>query len=78
MFISVSEEPSLDALLSYASAAGMLTVEADSERFLAHGGIIQLSVDTNRVRFQVDIKNADRAGLRISSKLLALAREATQ
>jgi len=45
-----------------------------SDDFLARGGIIKLLVENNRMRFDVNIGAAGRAKIRLSSKLLALAR----
>ena len=41
--------------------------------FTAHGGIIQFKLVDNKVRFNININAANRAGLTISSKLLSLA-----
>jgi hypothetical protein len=46
----------------------------ESEGFAASGGAIQLRVEDGRVRLIINPDAADRAGLKISSKLLALAR----
>jgi hypothetical protein len=50
-----------------------LTV-GESEQFLAWGGIINFVIEDNRVRFEINPDAAEQAGLRMSSKLLALAR----
>src|SRR5262249_20249444 len=50
----------------------MLTV-SDAKDFIHSGGIIELYTDNNRLRFNVNLDNADKAGLRISSSLLQLA-----
>jgi hypothetical protein len=52
----------------------VLTV-GESRRFLMRGGMIQLFLDANRVRFSVNHGAAETAGLRVSSRLLRLARE---
>jgi hypothetical protein len=46
----------------------------ESEGFAASGGAIQFTIEDSRVRFIINPDAADRAGLKISSKLLALAR----
>jgi hypothetical protein len=51
----------------------VLTV-SDDQQFLDAGGIVQLGMVNGRVRFDVDAGTAQRAGLRISSQLLQLAR----
>ncbi len=51
----------------------ILTV-GDDQRFLLAGGIIRLSFRGARVKFDIDVGHADRARLKISSKVLTLAR----
>lgn len=51
----------------------MLTVGEDGV-FTQCGGIINFVKEDNRVRFEVNVSAAERAGLKISSRLLALAR----
>ena len=46
----------------------------DSAGFAALGGIINLTVEDNSVRFEVNQLAAERAGLKISSKLLGIAK----
>jgi hypothetical protein len=50
-----------------------LTV-GESETFLAQGGMIALVVDGGRVRFDVHVDAASSRGLRISARVLRLAR----
>lgn len=66
------------ARLAAASASAPVLTVGDSARFLEGGGIIAFVVEHRRVRFDVDLRSADRAGLRISSKLLRLARRIHQ
>jgi hypothetical protein len=42
------------------------------------GAVITFVLDQNRVRFVIDIKAAEKAGLTICSKLLSLALEVQQ
>lgn len=75
LFISASEEPRLAqhfALLERTRSAA-LTV-GESKEFLDAGGVIRFVVEKNKVRFEIDARNAARAGLALSSKLLSLAR----
>jgi hypothetical protein len=57
------------------AAAGLpiLTV-GESPRFLEQGGIIRFVVDGPNVRFEINLAAAERAKLKISSRLLQLAR----
>jgi hypothetical protein len=52
---------------------GTLTVGED-DSFLREGGMIAFVIDNRRVRFDVNLRAAANAGLRISSKLLNVAR----
>jgi hypothetical protein len=46
---------------------------ADSEEFTKSGGVVRLYVADGRMRFSVNVTAAERARLRLSSKMLALA-----
>jgi uncharacterized protein DUF4154 len=52
----------------------ILTV-GETTRFLTGGGMIQLFVEDNRVRFSINLASATLADLTISSRLLRLARQ---
>jgi hypothetical protein len=57
-----------------AAAAGMpLLTVGDSEDFINLGGIIRFTESGNRVRFEINPDAAERAALRVSSRLLKLA-----
>jgi hypothetical protein len=73
LFISSSERRRLPQILSALGTLPVLTV-SETDRFLASGGIINLFMDENKVHFEISDATAKRAGLRISSKLLYLAR----
>lgn len=60
-------------LLRAARDRPILTVGED-DRFLQDGGIIAFRVLDRRVRFEVDLTHARRAGLRLDVRLLRLAR----
>jgi hypothetical protein len=53
--------------------APVLTV-GESDRFLADGGLVNFFLDVRRVRFEIHLPNAERTPLKISSKLLRLAK----
>lgn len=51
----------------------ILTV-GEGEEFLRQGGMIGFVIDNRRVRFDINLKAATDAGLKLSSKLLSVAR----
>ncbi len=55
-----------------AADAGVLTV-GDQRDFIHQGGIVGLFTENNRLRFNINLEIARRAGLKISSSLLQLA-----
>jgi YfiR/HmsC-like len=71
LFVGKTEKD-LGALLS-ALGPGVLTV-GDETGFLRAGGMIGFVVENRRVRFDINEAAAARAGLKISSKLLSVAR----
>ena len=73
LFISASEEEWLPAILSELGEASVLTV-SDMERFTERGGMIALRLVGQKVRFDINMDAAERAGLKLSSQLLRLAR----
>jgi YfiR/HmsC-like len=73
LFISASEEEWLPAILSGLGEASVLTV-SDMQRFTERGGMISLRLVGQKVRFDINMDAAERAGLKLSSQLLRLAR----
>lgn len=72
-FVVERDPKKLHRVLGAAAAAGVLTI-GEGESFTTSGGVIGLLVLDRKVRFDVDTTAAQHAGLRISSKLLALTR----
>jgi hypothetical protein len=60
-------------LLKSARDVGALTI-GDGPDLLACGGMIQLVLDDNRMRFDINLAAVSRGRIKLSSKLLALAR----
>jgi hypothetical protein len=73
VFIAEQDTKKVRHVLESATAASALSI-GEGEDFAAHGGVIGLLVDDRRVRFDIDNDAAQAAGLRVSSKLLALTR----
>jgi hypothetical protein len=72
-FVAERDEKKLQHMLGAAAVAGVLTI-GEGDDFATHGGVIGLLVENRKVRFDVDTTAAQSAGLRVSSKLLALTR----
>lgn len=73
VFVGGSERAPVTDLAGRLRGRAVLLV-GESEGFAASGGAIEFTIEDGRVRFIINPDAADRAGLKISSKLLALAR----
>jgi len=71
LFVSTSEKEIARTLP--ALGPGVLTV-GEGESFLRDGGMIAFTIENRRVRFRINQTAAQRYGLKLSSKLLSLAR----
>lgn len=74
VFICASERGRLGALLLRAAARPVLTV-ADTEGFAEQGVMINLVIESNLPRFEINRTPAHGAGLAFSAQLLGLARK---
>jgi len=72
VFLSSSESSAAKAVLPQLEAAGVLTV-SDMSQFTRRGGVIELVLVGNKVRFEINLAAAERAGVTLSSELLKLA-----
>jgi hypothetical protein len=63
-----------DAAIDRGTMGYPILVVGESEALWRHGAVISFAVDEGRVRFDVNRTAAQRRGLRLSSKLLRLAR----
>jgi hypothetical protein len=73
VFVSSTESAHLAEILESLRGTNVLIV-GETNGFAAAGGIIELTLEDNRVRFAINVDAAGRAGLTFSSKLLALAK----
>jgi hypothetical protein len=73
LFIGAAEQRHLGDVARAAGGEPILIV-SDAEDSLREGAMIRLVAERNRVRFDVNKALASQAGLRISSRLLSLAR----
>ena len=72
VFVPASERKRFRSSLEELRGLSILTV-GEAEDFTANGGIINFKLKDARVRIEIDSAAAERAKLRISSKLLSLA-----
>ena len=73
LFVGSPERERPERVIGTLRNAPMLTV-SDGDDFAAAGGVIGLLIEDNKIRFDVNLEAAERAGLKISSKLLKLAK----
>ena len=73
LFISSSERKHLSQILESLKGASVLTV-GETDRFARLGGAVNFLLEENKVRFEVNVAAVERARLKMSAKLLGLAR----
>lgn len=73
LFVGSSEREHIPDLINMVKWLPILTI-GETPGFAARGGIINLTLEDNKVRFEVNIGAAKQANLNISSRLLALAK----
>lgn len=72
VFVGASEAARARSFLDSAHKRNALTV-SDMPHFAERGGMIQFVLDGGRVRFDINLKAAQDAGLALSSELLKVA-----
>ena len=74
LFVCASEARRVTGILAATRKSGILTV-SDIDRFAEQGGVIDFTMENNKIRFQVNLNAAAAAELKISAQLLNLARK---
>jgi hypothetical protein len=74
LFIAGSDSHRASSILTSVKDVPVLTV-GESKDFTKEGGMIGLSLEENKIRFDINLKAAQHANLKISSRLLLLARK---
>jgi hypothetical protein len=74
LFIGSAERARLGQLAKNAQAHSVLTV-SESEGALDQGSMINFIMADRRVRFEIGLDSAEKSGLRLSSRLLAVAQQ---
>jgi hypothetical protein len=73
VFVPAPEENQAARIVNSLKGSSTLTV-GEAEGFAGLGGIINLTVEQDKLQFEVNPLAAERAGLKISSKLLSMAK----
>jgi len=73
LFVPASEDSSLNNLFAKLNSQPILTV-GESEAFSSAGGAIRFFVEDKKMRFEIDPDSINSAGLKVSAKLMKLAR----
>ena len=73
LFTGSSDQTYIRSLLAILKGSSVLTV-GETAGFLRLGGIIRFTLEENKVRFEINVDAAERARLKISSKLLLIAK----
>ena len=73
LFISSTEDGRLPKIFGELGSSAVMTV-GESDDFIERGGMIRFTLEQDRVRFEINLKAADPAGLKFSSRLLLLAK----
>ncbi len=76
LFITSTEKHNLENLINSVHGLSILTI-GDTKGFANRGVMINLYIEEERVRFEINVEAAIKEGLGISSKLLKLARIVT-
>ena len=73
LFVSSSEKEHIDSVVDAMKWLPILTI-GDAPGFARRGGIMNFTLEDNKIRFEVNVEAAKHADLTISSRLLTLAR----
>ncbi len=72
LFVSDSEKENMAAILSRVKNQPILTI-SDIDGFVNSGGIIKFIRSGNKIRFEVNVGAAEKASIKISSRMLKIA-----
>jgi hypothetical protein len=72
LFIGPSERERLGEIMKVLKGRSALTV-GEMAGFIQAGGVINFTIEGNKVHFEISAGNAEQAGVRLSSRLLKVA-----
>ena len=73
VFVSKGVSKYVPALLTNVGDAPIMTI-GETGNFVEYGGVIGFCMDEDKIRFEVNLQSAERSKLKISSRLLLLAK----
>ena len=73
LYVSTSERKTVAQVLTRLQGSNVLTV-GEMSQFAVQGGVIQFTLEDKQVRFEINLDAASRMALKISSRLLVLAK----
>jgi hypothetical protein len=73
LFIGVAENRRAVSIMTNVKGSAVLTV-GESPNFAASGGMIEFCLEGNKIRFDINLGAVNAAKLKMSARLLALAK----
>jgi hypothetical protein len=73
LFVAGDDDRSAKSVLAKIGDASVLTV-GESGDFTSDGGVMRLYMDQGRLRFEINMTRVEGSGLRVSAKMLGLAK----
>ncbi|MBN1764235.1 MAG: YfiR family protein [Sedimentisphaerales bacterium] len=77
LFITTDEEVDYKTILDHVKDQTILTI-GETNGFLEDGGIVNFLLEDKKVRFEINMISAEKANLKVRSKLLRLAKRVIQ
>jgi hypothetical protein len=77
VFVGKNENKRIPALLAELEKTPVMTI-GETDDFVRRGGIIGFCFEEDKVRFEINLAAAERARLKISSRLLLLAKNVVE
>jgi hypothetical protein len=73
LFVGAKQSKRIPAVLASARDYSVLTV-GESDGFAQEGGVIGFILEEKKIRFEINVRAAQHAGIKISSRLMLLAK----
>ena len=76
LFVGSNENKRVPSVLAEVGKAPVMTV-GESDGFLEQGGMVRLDLEDGKIRFAINLDASEQSGLKISSRMLLLAKTVT-